>query len=404
VSCIRFELQTVTVASDRERRRLREEWAGLFSREAAAHEAQLAEYRDLLRESGEQPVTLSAWPAPPDAVDRASFEAWTHACRRAREPLTRALADVRYRLEERMAEQRAAMTARSVEAELVRLERLIGGGAEEDGASGTHRTARLEQVVDGVRRNRDRLLVDAHADAHARAETLAREALDAAERQDHTAALDRLEELRFLVQRTNDRVLRRPAELHRARVLRSQLTDLAVDEAGWLAHLDAVIDDGASADPDLTGRIGRRVEAERLAEALTRIGYALPDGFVGALGARSDDGTTTSTVVVRTDAPGIDDGVRFRIAVDGTIAAEVVRDASVTPDPEGDRRIEEAWLTEDLPRLLEALTSLGVAAEIARRDPAGSHPLDRVSGVRPLGAASRGAQRTRRAPAMELRR
>jgi hypothetical protein len=403
VSCIRIELTTVSVASDEERRRLRESWDRAFAREAASFRAELNAYLDLVRRAGEQPVALSAWPDPPGAFDRASIENWTHACRRVRQPLSAALTDVQYRVEQQTAERRADMTTRSVEAELVRLERLLAlaDGAEDDVASGALQTSRLDQVVDGVRRNRARLLVDADADARARAEELARAALDAAEREDHDAARDRLDELRFLVQRTNDRVLRRPAELQRAQVLSAQLAGLAIEEPAWLAHLDAVIDDGAAADPDLMRLIGRRVEAERLAEALERIGYAVPDGFGGALAVPSADGNAAATLVVRADAPGIDDGVRFRSTADGTIAAEVVRDASVTLDPEGDRRIEEAWLTADLPRLLEALTSLGVDAGIERRDPAGSHPLERVSAVRPLGAASRGAQRTRRAPAME---
>lgn len=405
VSCIRLDMTSVQVVSESERRRIEARWRSFFKERAAQFRARLAEYEQYAELLGETPREIASLPAPPsDYSDYsvASIEAWTHACRPIEKHLRHVTVDARRRLAAIAADLRETFTNRAVEAEIARLEATFTT-EEPGGDQGRAPVTTLDRVVEGIGRNHARLLSDAAAEDRARAEDLVQACVEAVDHGDHVAAQNRLEELRFLVQQANDRTRRRPTELQRAQVLRSQLIELGVEDAEGAAHLDAVIDDGAPLDRATATRIERRTTSERLADALTSIGYDVPDDFARTLGGAGAERRGTTAVVARDGGPGADDGLRFRIDDDETLAVEVVRDTSALADAVTDRRIEDAWLTEDLPRLFDALEQLGVVAEVARRDPAGSHPLGRTTVVRSSGGRGDVRRRTRPASGMELR-
>lgn len=401
MSCIRLSTRTVTVTTDEQRRALRAGWQDFFAREAAEYERRATEARELAaRRDGSVTLDVAPLPAAPASFDRTSVERWTHACRAAHAALNEQLAVLRAQDAQRAAALRSEMVARTTETEVARLTAL----ATEPTAASTPsaRERALADLLAKVADNRGRLLADAAPAVHARVAELADTAAVAAAAGDVSTTRDRLEELRFVVQRANELTQRRVSDTARAILLRTHLADLGIDETDWSAHLDAVIG-GGDADGDLLDRIDRRIRMERLADAFVTIGYEVPDDFGTTLGGTGGTDGAGVTLVVRSGATGTGDGVRLRRVDGATLAAEVVRDASALPDASGDRRLEDAWLEQDLPRLTELLDEAGLETEVERSEPAGSHPLERVAGLRPVDARSRRVTRRRRTPTLEAR-
>lgn len=401
MSCIRLSTRTVTVTTDAQRRALQAGWEDFFAREAAEYTRLTTLARDLsARLGGSATPDVVPLPVAPASFDRTSVERWTHTCRAAHAALYEQLAVLRAEDAKRAAMLRSEMVARTTDTEVARLTALATELTAPSTPSARERT--LADLLAKVADNRGRLLADAAPAAHARVEELADAAAVAAAAGDVSATRDRLEELRFVVQRANERAQRRVSDASRAILLRTHLADLGVDESDWSAHLDAVID-GSDADGDLLDRIDRRIRMERLGDGFAAIGYEVPDDFGATLGGTGGTDGAGVALVVRSGATGAGDGVRLRRVDGATLAAEVVRDASALPDASADRRLEDAWLEQDLPRLTALLDDAGLETEVERSEPAGSHPLTRVAGLRPVDGRSRRVTRRRRTPTLEAR-
>lgn len=237
-----------------------------------------------------------------------------------------------------------------------------------------------DDVVEAARRNLDRVRAGTDAEAVSESTGLAERIAEAVRAGERSEAEDLLDRLRLLVDRVGRRQERAERDAARARDLRAHLVELdgegSPTGAAWIAQLDRVTLGLEPLEPELEQRIGDHIIAEGLAVALTSLGYAHDGGFAVDL---ARDGRATAW---RDDPDHDGHAVRFALLPGSVVDFTFARDGMHDHDPSLDRRLEQQWCDEDLPRLLSAMEAQGLGMTVDDRSPAGARPVEAVDGLR----------------------
>lgn len=247
------------------------------------------------------------------------------------------------------------------------------------------------EVVVAAERNRARLAAAHDLDAHEHGGVLEEGIVAAAQEGDERLALDRLAQLRSLVQQVNETRDRVAYDAARAGVLREQLVRLRGDDADvhpeWTGHLDRVVLGLEPLDVEVDRRISDHVIAESLAIALEAYGYAVGESFSVDL---VDGGPATA----RRDDPDADGhAVRFALLPGSVIDFYLATDTSLDPDRSDFAAFERRWCDEDLPILAAALDAQGMVLTVDERSLPGECPPQRVADLRVTDRRRAGTRR-----------